>query len=349
MTSSRLPRSLSLLVALPIVAACGGPTDADYRQSVADDMHDALVVDLQQFVKATRALADAAPVAQGRGWDPQQDAVSLAAMRTAWVRARDLYEHVEGAVEPQFPKLDFALDSRYEDVLAQLGPEGDPYLFDDVGMVGLDAVERVLYADTTPQGVIDFEMTLGGYRAAAFPATEQEASDFKTKLCARLASDAEALLEGWTSTRLDIGGAYGGLVSLVSEQRDELERATTYSVESRYSQRTMDDLRANLEGVEATYGLFRPWLQSKQGGTGVDGDIEAGFARIDALYAAVSGDALPPPPPTWDTTAPSAQDLQTAYGQLYSGLVDATDPGRPGTLVTRMNDAAALLALPVSP
>ncbi len=232
-------------------------------------------------------------------------------------------------------------------MIAQLGPDGDPYLFDDVGMVGLDAVERILWADSIPQGVVDYEMTLGGYRAAAFPATEQEATDFKTKLCARLVADATSLLQGWTGATLDVGGAYDGLVSLVAEQREELDRATTNSMESRYSQRTMDDLRANLEGVEDMYGLFRPWLATKAGGSEIDGDIEALFARVDALYAGVNGDALPPPPPTWSATNPSIEDLQTAYGQLYEGLAQTTDPARPGTLVSRMNAAATLLAMPV--
>jgi len=348
--ASRLLRmvSLPLLALLAIVPACGGQTDEQYRQQIANDMRQALVVDLQHFVKATQALMDAAPLTQERGWDPQKDAEALLTMRAEWAHARDLYEHVEGAVAPLFPRIGFALDSRYEDVLAQLGPEGDPYLFDDVGMVGLDAVERILYADTTPQGVVDFEMSLTGYRTAAFPATAQEAADFKTKLCARLVADATSLLQGWTSTSLDVGGAYGGLTSLVEEQRDELDHATTNSVESRYSQRTMDDLRANLEGVEDMYGLFRPWLATKQCGAAIDGDIEASFARIDDLYAAVNGDALPPPPATWSATSPSIEDLQTAYGQLYEGLVQTTDPGRPGTLVSRMDDAAALLALPVA-
>jgi hypothetical protein len=336
--------SSSLLLVLVVAVGCG-PTDEQFRQSVADDMHDALRVDLQRLVTTAQQLEDAAPVTPGRGWDPQQDADALVRMRAAWVRARDLYEHVEGAVEPLAPALNASLDSRYEDVLAQLGPDGDPYPFDDAGIVGLDAVERILWADGTPPAVVAFEATLPGARPAAFPSTEQEASDFKTKLCARLVADFSKLSTRWSTSALDIDGAYAGLVSLVAEQRSELDRATANTVESRYSQRTMADLRANLEGVEAIYGLFRPWLATKGGGDAVDADIEAGFARVDDVYAHVVGDALPPPPATWDPTSPSAADLQTAYGQLYEGLAGATDPSRSGTVVSRMNDAAALMSL----
>jgi iron uptake system component EfeO len=321
-----------------VTAPACGPSDAHFEQSVASDMHDALRVDLQQFAQATQDLADAAPLPVGRGWDAQLDADALTRMRAAWVRARDLYEHVEGAIEPQFGGLDRSIDRRYEDELAQLGPGGDPYAFDGDGVVGLDAVERILWADTTPAAVVAWEATLPHASPAAFPATEQEAADFKAKLCGRLAADAADLSAQWSSTPLDVAGAYASLVSLVVEQRGEMDRATTNAVESRYSQRTLADFRANLEGIEAVYGLFRAWITAKGGAA-----VEAAFARLDDLFARFPGDALPPPPATWNAQSPSTNDLQSAYGQLYAGIADATDAARPGTVVSSMNAAAALL------
>jgi iron uptake system component EfeO len=254
-------------------------------------MHDALTVDLHSLVVAAQALQDAAPLTQGRGWDAQQDYVAIAQMKNEWIRARAAYEHVEGAVAPLFPEIDFALDSRYEDYLAR---GADAYAFDDVGVVGLDAVERVVWADITPQQTIDFEKMVAGSSPAAFPASEKEAADFKNVLCGKLVADAKALEAAWAMQTLDIGAAYGGLVALMTEQDQELANATSGTEESRYSQSTLNDLRANVEGVEAIYGIFRPWIATKDGGQDADAKIEGGFLALDALYANVQGDALPP-------------------------------------------------------
>ena len=56
---------------------------------------------------------------------------------------------------------------------------------------GLHAVERILYVDTTNARVVDFEKILPGYKAAAFPATEAESNDFKTKLLPKIIADAQ--------------------------------------------------------------------------------------------------------------------------------------------------------------
>ncbi len=93
--------SLPALALLATTPACG-QSDAEYREQIASDMREALVVDLQHFVKAAQAVMDAAPVTQGRGWDPQQDSQAILTMRGEWTRARDLYEHVEGASSPCF-------------------------------------------------------------------------------------------------------------------------------------------------------------------------------------------------------------------------------------------------------
>jgi iron uptake system component EfeO len=269
--------------------ACG-ESDGEYANDVAVQMHEALTVDLHQLVVSAQALEDAAPLTQGRGWDAQADFVAIAQMKNEWLRARAAYEHVEGAVAPLFPVLDFALDTRYEDQLAR---GADAYAFDDQGVVGLDAVERVVWADVTPQATVDFEKTLIGYLPSRFPSTEAEAADFKNRLCAKLVADAKALEAAWSAANIDVGAAYGGLVTLIAEQRNEIANAPFGAEESRYSLSTMNDLRANVEGVEAMYGIFRPWIGSKDGGSDADAKIEAGFVTLDALYSGVSGEALP--------------------------------------------------------
>jgi iron uptake system component EfeO len=307
------------LGAIVVLIGCG-ESDDTYRADVGTQMREALSVDIHDVVVQARALQDAAPTPQGRGWDAQQDAMAIQSMKLAWLRARDAYEHVEGAVAPLLPALDFPIDSRYEAFLARAG---DAYAFDDQGVVGLDAVERIVWADVTPQPTIDYEKTIAGYFPAAFPSTEKEASDFKNVLCAKLVADAMALEAAWSKQTIDVGAAYGGLVSLVTEQRDEIALWKTSAQESRYSQSTMNDLRANIEGIESIYGIFRPWITSKNGGSDADAKIEAGIVAIESSYAGVSGNTLP--------NASSAEYMQLLDGLTSSAL--AADMNRARGLV----------------
>jgi hypothetical protein len=114
----------------------------------------------------------------------------------------------------------------------------------------------------------------------------------------------------------------------------------------------MADLRANLEGTVAIYQLFSAWLETKPAsggtpsGTDVDASIMAGLDGLGMLYGTVSGDAIPEPPATWSAeTTPTAADLATPFGQLYTRIHAAVDPTKPGSLVSHMNDGAKLLGL----
>jgi iron uptake system component EfeO len=307
-----------------LMLACG-ESDGDYASDVASQMHEALTVDLHQLVVSAQALQDAAPLPQGRGWDAQADFVAIAQMKNEWLRARAAYEHVEGAVAPMFPALDVALDSRYEEQLAG----GDAYAFDDQGVVGLDAVERIVWSDVTPPATVAFESALPGYALGAFPSTEKEAADFKNVLCAKLVADAKALEAGWSARSIDVEIAYGGLVSLMTEQSSEIMNASKGAEESRYSQSTLNDLRSNVEGVEALYGIFRPWIATKDGGEEADEKIEAGFVGLDVLYGTIEGDALPAD--------------ATAYGALLVTVTAAVDPKLDGSITNEMTKVGALL------
>jgi len=370
-------RSLRLLV-VPVGAALFGAAcsssspavsgDTAFQAAVVSGMRTSFITDLGNLVSFSKMLQTAAPTPADRGWDATLDATAIANMKTAWTGCRAAYEHIEGATAPIFPDIDATIDSRYDDFLAAL-PDGDSYLFDDVGVTGMHAVERILYSNVTPARVIAYESTLTGYVASAFPSTAQEASDFKTKLVGKQITDAQALQTGWENAKTyDLGAAFQGLVSLMNEQQEKVDKASTNQEESRYSQTTMLDIRNNLAGTERVYALFQPWIQSKpaatpdggaasdggaagdggatQDGKAIDAAIEAGFAKLQALYDSVSGDAIPQPPDTWSSVNPTTADQATPFGMLYEGVHQAVDPNQPGSVVAEMNQAAVLLGFP---
>jgi iron uptake system component EfeO len=352
----------AVLAAAFLVAACSsssggegpapvvtpsGPTDAEQRTKAVQTMHDTLLVDVTALAQAVSDLKDAAPTPADRGWDKTLDAAAIASMRAAWIRARTAYEHIEGALAPLFPDIDTSIDARYDDFLAELTAQGgDKYLFDEQGVIGMHAVERIIFSDSIPARVVTFEASLPGYLAAAMPATAQEAADFKNKLCAKLVADTKTLLAEWTPAKIDAAVAYVGLVSLVEEQREKVVKASTGEEESRYAQRTMTDLRDNLVGSKSVYAIFQPWLLTKKdGGAEIDRAVLAGLAALETAYAGVQGDAIPEPPATWSAENPSPADLATPFGQLYTSVTAQADRTKAESVVAKLEAAGTLLGL----
>ncbi len=320
-------------------------TDADYRREATSGMHAALLEDIELLNSAAEELQQAAPVAEERGWDADLDADAIAAMKSAWIKARGAYERTEGAIGRLFPDIDVAIDARYDDYLADLPEEGDTDLFDDEGVTGMHGVERILYANDTPQSVIDAEAALPGYVAARWPETHEEAAKFKDALCAKLVADTAKLVAQWTPQRIDVDGAFAGLIGLMNEQREKIVKAASFEEESRYAQRTMADIRDNLAGTRKAYAAFQPWIATKPDGSDMNGTVEQGFDELEAAYASVEGDAFPEPPPSWSSEEPSEEDLQTPFGKLYSSVFHAIDPNEEGSVVAGMERAAKALGL----
>lgn len=188
----------SCLFAILVVFAldgCGGDdepkTDAEFQAKALTDVRSYLVGWSDKWLIAAKSLQAAAPVASGRGWDATADAVAIAAMKAAWTDARDAYEHTEGVLAPLFPDQDVATDARYDDFLDELKPGGDANPFDALGVTGMHGIERILFASGIPNEVVTFEQSLPGYVPASFPATELQATEFKTKLSAKLVSDVQ--------------------------------------------------------------------------------------------------------------------------------------------------------------
>jgi iron uptake system component EfeO len=346
MKKEKLAFAFTAAVAATACSSSNTPkTDAEYRQDVTTGMHDSLLGQIQALHAASVKLQAAAPTTTGRGWDATMDATAIQAMKDAWTDARHAYEAIEGATAPLFPNVDLVIDSRYDDFLMDLGPAGDQNLFDDQGVIGMHAIERILYQPETPASVIQFESTLPGYKAAAWPASEDEANQFKNKLCARLVSDTEDFLSQWTPQKIDVPGALDGLISLMNEQREKVVKAASSEEESRYSQTTMADIRDNLAGTKSVYALFEPWVDSKSGGSDADAAVENGFASLNTTYQMYPGDSIPQPPADWSAESPTAANLATDFGKLYTAVFQAVDPNRSGSVVDSMNEVAAKLGL----
>jgi iron uptake system component EfeO len=334
---------------LPVLAlssvACS--SDPDYQKQVVTGMHSALLADVEALHQAAIDLQDAAPSPKGRGWDETMDADAIDAMKKAWLEARGAYERTEGALAPLFPEADAAIDARYDDFLTTLGPDGDADLFDGEGVTGMHAIERILFVKTTPASVVTFEQTLPGYQPAAWPATEEEAHAFKKGLVAQLVTDTGDLATQWQPQKIDLPGAYTGLVDLMNEQREKVRKAASEEEESRYAQRTMADIRDNLDGTEKVYALFRDWLATKPNGDAIDAEVQKAFKSLAATYDAVKGDAIPKPPDSWSSENPSAADLETPFGKLFAAVQEAVDPNKKGSVVDGMIKTAEAVGIPV--
>src|SRR5262249_2672369 len=147
MPSSRGPLSALVLASAALaLGACQARSATDDAEParVEQGMKQLLLERTQDWLTASRALAAAAPLSAGPGWSSVDDAAALERMRAAWHRGRTAYELIEGAIAPLFPESDTATDARYDDYLAHLGADGDPDAFDDRGVIGMHAIERVL-------------------------------------------------------------------------------------------------------------------------------------------------------------------------------------------------------------
>jgi iron uptake system component EfeO len=292
---------------------------------------------------AATTLCAAAPAT---GWTSANAAANVSAMKAAWKDARRAYQGLEGAADGLFPDLDAAIDTRYDDELA-LGP--DPDLFDGRGFVGLHAIERILWSDAIPKGVTDFESLLPGYQRAAFPATDAEAAEFRSGLCAQLVADTSALASKVSGLAIDSPTSYQGAVNLVAMQIVKLQEAGAGKDESRYANATLADMRADVAAAASTHAAFRNWLATKTGGAAADAAAAAGFERVQQAYASVSGDGLPAAPVDWSSIAPTSAMQTTPFGGLFESIGVECDATRDGSLAHALGNVVTLLGLTPPP
>jgi iron uptake system component EfeO len=345
--SHRIPLvGLALLAVFP--AACGneGKSEGELKTDIVSSMHQLMLTELQALYQAALDLQSAAPPAFSPGWDPSKDSgAAIDAMKEAWSRTRLHWERAEGPVAPMFSDLDAAIDSRYDQMLAAL-PAGDSDAFDAQGIVGMHAIERILYAPG-PMTVANDEMNLANSLPAAWPTSDAQAAEFKNGICQRLVADMQSLLNQWQTKTIDLSTVFTGLTGLISSQAEKVGLAAMDHEESRYSQTTMADLRSNLAGARAVYDLFGPWLATKPYGTTLDMSALAAFDRLQQQYDSVAGDAIPDPPPMW-TNPPSPAQAGTPFAMLFTAVTDEADATRSGSAVDTMNQIARALGLPES-
>jgi iron uptake system component EfeO len=334
---------VTLLVSSISLAACTNKTDADYREDVVESIHDSFGADLDALVQAAYDLQAASP---NRAWNATTDTQAIAEMREAWKRTRIAYEHIEGAIVSLFPGVDDTLDARYDESLVKLGPAGDQDLFDARGVTGMHGIERILFAPEIRPEVIDFERSLPGYKPAAYPATDEEAIEFKFVLVQLLIDKASGLRKQWQPAVIDIGTAYRGLVGLMHEAKEKVNLATTGEEESRYANITLFDLRNNLDGTQNAYNLFREWILSKSAGAQYDTALTNKFEELATLYSTVTSDSLPAAPVDWTPNAPTPANLATPFGTLWQNVHESVDPNSDHSVVFQMNHIATLLGLP---
>ena len=324
------------------LAACGNEdsTTALEEDAVAETKS-YVTSELQALVDASEAIREAAPAPDADGWNVDDDRAAVEKMRNAWNDARDAYERVEGSIAILFMEQDVSTDERYDGFIEG---EADDNLFDDEGVTGMHAIERILWAGEHPTTVVEFESALEGYKAAAFPKTRQEAEDFKNKLAKRLVDDSELMLEEFGPLGLEAPTAFRGVIGSMEEQLEKVTLAATAEDESRYARRTLDDMRANLEGGLAVYQAFRPWV-IEDAGEDVAEQIEEGFDKLDAAYKDIDGQAIPEPPASFNPEEPSDEDLESDYGQLYDLLTQETDAKAKDSLISLMVEAAEAMKL----
>lgn len=345
-------RTLGAVMALTLtMGGCGGdetPSGDPMQAAVLSGVKTDIAADLTELTAAVEALRAAAPAPDADGWDATRDAAAVENMRTAWRRARVAYERIEGAIAVLFPDLDASTDERYDGFLAELPMMRDDNLFDGEGVTGIHAVERVLWAGGHPARVVTFESRLTGYRAAAFPSNMAEATAFRDGLLTRLVTDCRSMQTQFAPLALDPSAAFRGVIGSLEEQLEKVELAASAEEESRYAQFTLGDMRANLAGGLRTWQRFRPWVVSR-GGAELAGRIDQRFMALQIGYAMLQGDAIPAVPEGYDAENPSAEHQGSAYHRLRAGISGEADPMNAAGLVSLMNQAADLLAIPRLP
>lgn len=333
-------------IALALLAACGGeppPPELPPSERAIREVKSYVDARVAALADAVRAMCEAAPVPDADGWSLERDRAAVETMRREWRRARVEYERVEGAIAILFPHIDQAIDGRYEHEV-ELRPDRDA--FDEHGFTGMHAVERILFSDRIPPPVVAFERALPSYLEPRTPANEAEARAFRDGLCARLVRDVETMREQLAPLALDAATAWRGIQGSVEEQSEKVLLGATGQDESRYSENTLSDMRANLEGGRAVLAAYDAMIEATPAARARRAEIDRRMRELEEAYAAIGTDSLPPVPEGFDPDAPSEAHLATPYGRLFALLSRASDPEAEGSLANVLRSTGEAMGIP---
>ena len=275
-------------------------------------------------IRARVDLQKAAPPT-ARGWDADATPTRSTAMKDAWLAARAAYEHARAPSRRCFPtstppSTRATTTSSPSSGRGRPGPLRRPRRHRHArhrahpvcaGHSGRRRDARVHAARAT--------------RRQPSRRPSDEAAEFKTKLCERLVSDTHELQNDWTPQSIDLGGAFRGLIALMNEQREKVNKAASEEEESRYAQRTMADIRDNLAGTIKAYALFQPWLARRKTAprsTPTCLRLRRARQRLRGGF----GRRHSPAARDWSAEKPSDKDLGTPFGKLYLAVQSGVDP-----------------------
>lgn len=288
-----------------------------------------------QLDRVTTNAAMLLTLAPTEAWSTS-DASRLEAMRASYIVLRDAYVQSEGLFAVLAPNLGPSIDRLYEQAIGDVRDEAP---FDAQGFAGLHAIERILWAEMQRMSVEAAEEAILGYSRPEFPKSKDDADAFRQKMLTDAQTQLAQAIAAIIGATIDF--TTGMKVVRVTAER-QLAKVTVEAPGkdvSRYSDRTLADLRSNFAGARAIYGSLLAHLRTLPGGRALDDAIAARFTAIDARYAALPGDALPEMPATW--TATNADD-GSEFGKLYVFVRNECDANNRAGLIALLNEAEQL-------
>ncbi len=326
---------LSLVAALAL--GCGGEDPP--APSVADGLKATIGTMLRRFSESLVTLRARAP--RGREWQPSgADADAVKAMRAAWLDAHAAFVGLAGPVGELFPEQIPGLDRRWDVQLTDLGVDPDFMPFDERGVTGLHAIERILWSDQISSAVSSYEMTRLGYRTPRFPGTAEEADAFVASLAGAVAQVGLEVNQQFSRLTPDAALGAAGISRLLANSFLKVDLGyVAGSEDSRYSGTTMLDLRSELAAARAIWNVLRDGLSRRGAASEKLGGVDAGLARWTALLDEVKSKDFPVAPNLWDPGTPSPEHALTPYGMLFVGLRRELNKARPDSLVSALREA----------
>ncbi len=334
---AKVLRAMGLGWALVGAGSCDGGDHEHNSSTLTTAMQGFMRTHVGRLDTALGELAMAAP--RGHAWLQESDKAALLAMRAAWKSAHAEALAVGVPLEYIFPAQAQHLDRSWEREALTLMGMPDPNPFDDQGVVGLHAIERVLWGPESSGEVLAFERKDAAYFPALAPATAADADDFANLLVGKVRAHAAA----WLKVSPALGYDQGFVVKSITDEvagafRTVITAASPGESESRYSRSTALALGQQISAVGDLWTLLRPTLPKTSKATDIAA-VDMAYARLVALRPAPGADELPLAPPTWNPFHATPEDLASPYGKLYVAMEREALGIDPGSFLQALKSA----------